>query len=94
MGAVKLQVISSVSAICSKNSLFNPANTYGRYIASWEHCIAYRDDKMYFLPTCRYHIVLIGDTKELPQKMDAFCFKNQHVDCLYTLFKYESTTLC
>ena len=27
--------------------------------------------------------------KDLLQKLDAFCFNYQHVDCLYTLFKYR-----
>ena len=54
-----------------------------------EHCIARHDDKMCFLPNCRYHINLIGNIKELLQKLDAFCFKYHHVDCLYTIFKYR-----
>ena len=29
----------------------------------------------------------MGDTDELLQELDAFCFTYQHVDCLYTLFK-------
>ena len=56
---------------------------------SKEYCIAGHDDKMCFLPNCRYHIILIGNIKELLQKLDAFCFNYQHVDCLYTLFKYR-----
>ena len=28
---------------------------------------------MCFLPTCRYHILLLGNIKELLQKLDAFC---------------------
>ena len=44
---------------------------------------------MCFLPNSRYHIVLIGNFKELLQKLDAFCFNYQHVDCLYTIFKYR-----
>ena len=44
---------------------------------------------MCFLPNCRYHIILIGNIKELLQKLDAMCFNYQHVDCLYTLFKYR-----
>ena len=44
---------------------------------------------MCFQPNCRYHIILIGNIKELLQKLDAFCFNYQHVDCLYTLFKYR-----
>ena len=41
------------------------------------------------LPDWRYHIILIGNFKELLQKLNAFCFNYQHVDCLYTLFKYR-----
>ena len=44
---------------------------------------------MSFLPNCRYHVILIGNIKELLQKLDAFCFNYQHVDCLYTLFMYR-----
>ena len=43
---------------------------------------------MCFLPNCRYHINLIGNIKELLQKLDSFCFNYQHLDCLYKLFKY------
>ena len=71
----------------SKNSLFISANTYEKYIVSKEDCFARHDEKMCFLPNCRYHNILIGNIKELLQKLDAFCFNYQHVDCLYTLFK-------
>ena len=43
---------------------------------------------MSLLPNYRYHIILTGDFKESLKKLDAFCFNNQHVDSLYTLFKY------
>ena len=89
MAAVLLQVILSVFTNYSKNSLFNSANTYENYIVSKEYCIAGHDDKMCFLPNCRYHIILLGNIKELLQKLDAFCFNYQHVVCLYTLFKYR-----
>ena len=91
MAAVMLQVIPSFFTNCSKNSLFISANTYEKYIVSKEYCIARHDDMMCFLPNCRYHIILIGNIKELLQKRDAFCFNYQHVDCLYTLFKYRFT---
>ena len=42
---------------------------------------------MCFLPNCRYHVNLVGNINDLLQKLDAFCFNYQHVDCLYTLFK-------
>ena len=58
-------------------------------MVSKEYCFARHDDKMCFLPNCRYHYILIGDIKELLQKLDAFCFNFQHVDCLYTLLKYR-----
>ena len=44
---------------------------------------------MCFLPNCSYHIILIGNIKELLQKLDAFRFNYQHVDCLCTLSKYR-----
>ena len=40
-----------------------------------------------FLPSCEYHIILLGNVEELLKKLDTFCFTYQHVDCLYTLFK-------
>ena len=42
-----------------------------------------------FLPTCKYHIILLGNVEELLKKLDTFCFTSQHVDCLYTFFKYR-----
>ena len=89
MAAVMLQVIPSFYENYSKNSLFISANTSEKYNVCKEYCIARHDDKMCFLPNCRYHIILIGNIKELLQKLDAFCFNYQHVDCLYTLFKYR-----
>ena len=89
MAAVMLQVIPSVHTNYSKHNLFISANTYEKYIVSKEYCIALHDDKMCFLPNCRYHKNLIGNLKELLQKLDAFCFNYQHVDCLYTFFKYR-----
>ena len=44
---------------------------------------------IYFLFDCRYHIILIGNTKELLQNLDAFCFNYQHLDCLYKTFNYR-----
>ena len=89
MAAVMLQVIPSSYTICSKNSLFFSANTYEKFIVIKDYCIVRHDDNMCFLPKCRYHILLIGNIKELLQKLDAFCFNYQHVDCLYTLLKYR-----
>ena len=44
---------------------------------------------MCFLPSCCYHIFLLGNVEELLQKLDCWCFIYQHVDCLYTLIKYR-----
>ena len=44
---------------------------------------------MCFLPNCKYHNIIIGNRKGLLQKLDAFCFNYQHVDCLYTTIKYR-----
>ena len=71
MAAVTLQVIPSFYTNYSKNSLFISANTYEKFIVNKEYCIARHDDKMCFLPNCRYHIILIGNIKELLQKLDA-----------------------
>ena len=84
-----LQAIPSFYKTYSRNSLFISANTFEKHIVSKEYCIARHNDKMCFLPNCRNNIILIGNIKELLQKLDAFCFNFQHVDCLYTLFKYR-----
>ena len=89
MAAVMLQVIPSFYTNASKNRLFISANTYEKYLLSEEYCIARHDDKMCFLPNWRYHNILIGNIKDLLQKLHGFCVNYQHVDCLYTLFKYR-----
>ena len=38
---------------------------------------------------CKNHIVLHGNVQELLKRLDKFCLTYQHVDCLYTLFKYR-----
>ena len=81
-GSCKVTSDSQLLYNIIKNSLFDSANTYEKYIVSNEYCIAHHDDKMCFLPDCRYHILLIGKIKEFLQKLDAFCFNYQHVDCL------------
>ena len=35
---------------------------------------------------CRYQIILIGDIKELLQKLDTFCFNDQHTWTAYINF--------
>ena len=75
--------------LIQKPASFFSANTYEKFIVSKGYCIVRHDDKMCFLPKCRYHLLLIGNIKELLQKLDAFRFNYQHVDCLYTLLKYR-----
>ena len=80
-----LQTISSFYAKLSEKSLLISAKTYEKYIVCKDYCIAHHDDKTCSLPACKYHIILLGEIDELLNKLDRF---NQHVDCLYTLFKY------
>ena len=54
-----------------------------------EYCVALHDDKMCFLPSCRCLFILTGNIEKLLQKLDAFCVNCQHVDYLYTHFKYR-----
>ena len=89
MAALMLQLIPSFYTNYSENSLLFSANRYEKYIVSKEYCIARHDDKMCFQPNCRAYFILIGNIKDLLKKLDAFCFYYQHVDCLYTLFKYR-----
>ena len=42
-----------------KNPVLISANAYENYIVSKAYCIARHDDKMCFLPNCRYHLILI-----------------------------------
>ena len=89
MAAIMLQSIPSFYTKISEKSLFISAKTYEKFIVCRDYCIAHHDDKTCFLPACKYHIVLLGNVQELLKKLDTFCFTYQHVDCLYTLFKYR-----
>ena len=82
-------VIPSFYANFLEKSLFNSATTYEKYIVCKDYCIAHHNDKTCFLPACKNHIVLLGNVQELLKKLDTCCFTYQHVDCLYTLFKYR-----
>ena len=89
MAAIILQTIPGFYAKISEKSRFISATTFEKYIVCKDYCIAYHDDKTCFLPACNYHILLLGNVEELLKKLDTFCFTYQHVDCLYTLFKYR-----
>ena len=89
MAAIMLQAKPSFNAKFSEKSFFISASTYEKFIVCKDYCIAHHDNKMCFLPSCKYHILLHGNVEELLKKLDTFCFTYQHVDCLYTLFKYR-----
>ena len=83
------QTIPSFYTKSSEKNLFISANLYEKYIVCTNYCNAHHNDKTCFLPACKYHIILLGNVEELPKKLQTFCFTYQHVDCLYTLFKYR-----
>ena len=89
MAAIMLQTIPSFYTKLSEKSLFISTNTYEKYIVFKDYCIAHHGDKTCSLPFCKYHILLLVNVQELLKKLDTFCFTYQHVDCLYTLFKYR-----
>ena len=71
-----------------KQPLYFCNHIWKKSIVRKEYCSARHDDKMCLLPNCKNHIMFIGNNNELLQKLDAFCFDYQHVDCLSTRFKY------
>ena len=89
MAAIMLQTIPSFYTKFSENSLFISATTFKKYIVCKDYCIAHHNDKSCFLPACKYHNVRYGNLQELLKKLNTFSFTCQHVDCLYTLFKYR-----
>ena len=80
-GSCNVTSDSQLSKKISENNFFISANTYENYFTSKQYCAVRHDDKMCFLPNCRYHIILIGNIKDLLQKLDAVCFNYQHEDC-------------
>ena len=100
MAAIMLQTIPSFyTKVQKKASLFlqlrmkNTNRQYDKYkntkYIRTDYCIARHDDKTCFLPARKYHIILFGNVEEFLKTLDTFCFTYQHVDCLYTLFKYR-----
>ena len=89
MAAIMLQAIPSFYTKISEKSPFISAKTYEKYSVCTDYCIAHHDDKTCFLPVCKYHIILLGNVEEFLKKLDTFCFTYQHVDCLFTKFKYR-----
>ena len=89
MAAIRLQTISSFHAKTSEKSLLISATTYETHIVCKDYCIAHHNENTCFLHACKCHFVLLGNVQELLKKLDTFCFTYEHVDCLYTLFKYR-----
>ena len=89
MEAIMLHTIPSFYAKISEKSLFISAKAYEKSIVCKDYCIAHHDDKTCFLLACKHHNILLGNVEELRKNLDTFCFTYQHVDCLYTLFKYR-----
>ena len=54
-----------------------------------DYFVDFHNDKTCFVSNGKLHILLLGNVEELLEKLDTFCFTYQHVDCLYTLFKYR-----
>ena len=52
-------------------------------------CVVFHNYRTCFGSNCKFHIILLGNVDELVKKLDRFCFIYEHVDCLYTLFKYR-----
>ena len=84
-----LQTIPRFYVKFSEKSLLISATTYEKYIVCKNYCITHHNEKTCFIPACKYRIVLLGNVQELLKKLDTICFTYQHVDCLYTLFKYR-----
>ena len=89
MAAIMLRTMPSFYAKNSEKSLFISATTYEKYIVCKDYCFPHHNEKTCFVPACKYHIVLVGNVQELLKNLDTFCFTYQHVDCLYTTFKYR-----
>ena len=70
MAAIMKQTIPSFNAEMSEKTLFISATIYEKCIVSKDYCIAHHNEKMCFLPACKYHIVLLGNDEELLKKFD------------------------
>ena len=72
-----------------KKNLFISVNTYQNYIVSKKYWITLHDVELCLLPNCSYHILLLGKVEEWLHKLDQLRLTYQHIDCLYTFFKYR-----
>ena len=88
MAAIMSQTIPSLYTKVPEKNLVISANTFEKYIVCTDYCIAYHDKKTCLLLVCKYHNIILGNVEQLLKKLDTFGFTYQHVNCLYTLFKY------
>ena len=65
MAAIMLQAKPSFYPKFSEKRLFISANTYEKHIVCKDYCIAQHKDKTCLLPSCKYHILLLGNVEEL-----------------------------
>ena len=89
MAAILLQTMLSFYAKISEKVSSFLQLPIKKNIVCKDYCIAHHNEKTYFLPASKYHIVLLGNVQELLNKLDTFCLTYQHVDRLYKLFKYR-----
>ena len=89
MAAIMLEINPSFYAKNPEKGICISAKTYAKYIFCEAYCVAHHGDKTCSLPAGNYRIILLGENEEMLPKLDTFCFTYQHVDCLYTLFKYR-----
>ena len=88
MAAIMLQAIPSFyTKLSEKKPVFLCKYIWKNNVCK-DYCTANHDDKAWSLPSCKYHIILLGIIEELLKSLDTFYFSYQHVDFLYTFFKY------
>ena len=66
-----------------KKGRFISANTYDKHIVTKKQGFVRQDDKVCFLPICRYHIKLMGDLKKLVPWMDCVSITNTWNVCIH-----------
>ena len=59
-----LHVITAFKQSIQKIALLISANAYEKYIVSKENCIAHHDAELWFLLSCKYHNLLMGNVED------------------------------
>ena len=84
-----VHVILSLFCRIFRKCLFISVKMYKIYFVCNDFCVAFYNDKTCSVPNCNFQTILLQNIEELLKKLDTLCFTYQHVDCLYTLFKYR-----